>query len=460
MLKLFSRQHDMTNGNIYKSLIFFAIPILLGNLFQQLYSTADAIMVGQFAGEEAFAAIDSVFNLTKLPMQIFIGIASAGSILISKCFGAKDNEGIMEYGRCMMLLAIVSGILMSIFMIVALPFFLRMLNIPQGIYEITYQYTKIFFVGMTFAILFSLCTGIYQAIGNSGKPFLFLLISNLLNLLLDYIFLKIFSLGAGGAATATVIAQGIACFLMIFDLSRYLTKNQELNQTALISYKVNKAKLIEILSIGLPIGIQSAIYPIANMAVQSKINSFGTVSIAAWAVAGKLDFLIWLFISSMEVATTTFIAQNIGANRNHRIKKGMFVSLSFTVFIIGLLSLILFFQSETLSKIFVKNTEVINLTKQMIYLIGLAYPISAIGGLCSAAIKGTGQTFYPMAISMFTTCVLRVSWVNLIYHYYPTIFAILFGYPLTWSINAIIIAIYAKIHISSFLKKSMEVKTK
>lgn len=456
MLKFFSRQHDLTNGNICKSLIFFAIPILLGNLLQQLYSTADAIMVGRFAGEEAFAAIDSVFNLTKLPTQIFIGIASAGSVLISKSFGAKDSEGIAEYSRCMMLFAIVSGILISVFMITTLPIFLRILNIPQTIYGITYKYTRIFFVGMTFDILFSLCTGIYQAVGSSGKPFFFLLISNLLNLLLDYVFLKIFSLGASGAAAATVISQGIACLLMIFDLNRYLTANQSSGQISLFCRKVNTAKLREILSMGLPIGIQAAIYPIANMAVQSKINSFGTLSIAAWAVAGKLDFLIWLFITSMEIATTTFIAQNIGARQNHRLKKGMLASLSFTVCVIGALSLVLYFQSAALAKIFVKNTEVINLTRQMIRLIGFAYPISAIGGLCSSAIKGTGQTFYPMIISMLTTCALRVLWVNLIYNYHPNIFAILFGYPFSWTVNAAIFAIYAKIHITGFLKKALE----
>lgn len=439
MFSFFSRQHDLTRGPVCQTMILFAIPILLGSLFQQLYSTVDAIMVGRFAGEAAFAAIDAVFNLTKLPTQVFIGLASAAAILISRSYGAGDNEAISRLTHCALTFGLFSGIAGSALMMLSLPWFLDILNIPENIYRITREYTQIYFIGMSANIVYALCMGIFQALGSSGRPFFFLLLSNALNIALDYLFLRIIPLGVQGAAAATVVSQTAACALILLTL----VKSPLPCRLSARKLSLCPAELGAILRLGLPIAIQAALYPLANMMLQSAINRFGTASIAAWAVCGKMDFLIWLISGAMGTSTLTFVAQNIGANKKDRIRSGIFTALSLTVLFIGLLALILYQYSAVFAGIFVTDKGIIQLARRMIRLIAFAYPAAACATLLCEAIKGSGQSFYPMLLTLLSTCVLRVVWAYAIIRSDDSVFAVLSAYPLSWIVGVLVFGVYA-----------------
>lgn len=431
---------DLTRGVIWKQLFLFFLPILAGSLFQQLYTTADAIIVGQFAGKVGLAAIDSVYNLLKLPVNFLVGLSTGATIIISQLFGAKKSHELANATHTAIAFSIAGGALFSILGIIAAPTLLRWMDVPETISPMTLTYVRIYYGGFIFSMLYNMGAGILRAVGNSKAPLHFLMISGSFNIVLDLLFVGWFHWGVAGAATATVISQMLSAFLVI----RWLTKTRSACRIVLSKIRLWIPEVKSMLCLGLPVGLQSSLYPIANMMIQASINSTGTDNIAAWALCGKLDFLIWLSADSLAAAISTFSAQNYGARKYLRVQKGVRTGLGMTLFAVCLISLALFFWCEPLGKLFIKpeDYDVIPFMGELMRFLSPLYFVYVFGEVLSGAIRGAGETFIPMILTLVGTCASRILWVLLVVPQNPTMEMIIGSYPVSWAMTSLFFIVY------------------
>ena len=440
------KNNNLTEGKIWKVMLKFVLPIFLGTLFQSLYTTIDAIIIGRFAGKDAFAAIESVLNFQRLPITFFVGLSSGATIIISQYFGAKRKEDISKASHTAILFAIVGGLLLSVLSCILSPFFIRLIKVPEEIFYQAQIYTIICFSGIVASMIYNIGSGILRALGDSKTPFYILIVSNILNIILDLILVVVFNLGVIGVGMATLIAQIVSAILIFIILLR--TKlDCKIYINKICFYK---KYLKEIFRLGLPIGVQSVLYPISNTIIQSSINTFGVNSIAAWAISGKLDFLIWTVSDAFSIAISTFVAQNYGAEKHQRARNGIKAALIMSMVTIFVISSILYLYNKPLAYFLIDDKNIVDLTSKIIKLIAPLYFIYVIGDVLSGAIRGIGDTFNPMIINIFGICVCRVLWIFFIVPLNPTFFMVLYGFIVSWIITAIMYIIYIVYKRKSF----------
>ena len=432
------KNNDLTEGKIWKVMLNFVLPIFLGTLFQSLYTTIDAIIIGRFAGKDAFAAIESVLSFQRLPVSFFVGLSSGATIIISQYFGAKKKEEVSKASHTAILFAIVGGLLLSVLSCVLSPFFIKLIKVPNEIFYQAQIYTIICFSGIVFSMVYNIGSGILRALGDSRTPFYILILSNILNIILDLILVIAFKLGVIGVGFATLISQ-IASAILIFII---LLRTKLDCKIYINRIRFYKKYLKEIFRLGLPIGIQSIIYPIANTTIQSNINIFGVSSIAAWAVCGKLDFLIWAVSEAFSIAISTFVAQNYGAKRHQRPRIGIVVALFMAMIAIFIISFILYIWNKPLAHFLINDKNIVELTSQIIHLLAPLYFIYVIGDVLSGAIRGIGDTFNPMIINIFGICIIRLLWIFFIVPLNPTFFMVLYSFIVSWIITTIMYITY------------------
>ncbi|WP_339003244.1 MATE family efflux transporter [Fusobacterium polymorphum] len=437
---------NLTEGKIWKVMLKFILPIFLGTLFQSLYNTIDAIIVGRFAGKETLAAIESVLNFHRLPVSFFVGLSSGATIIISQYFGANKKEDVSKASHTAMLFAMLGGLLLSIISCTVSPFFVKLIKVPE---EILYQaqiYTIICFSGIVAAMIYNIGSGILRALGDSRTPFYILIVSNILNIVLDLILVIVFKLGVVGVGMATLISEIVSAILVFIILI-----NTNLDCRIYIN-KIHfyKKYIKEIFRLGLPIGVQSVLYPISNTIIQSSINIFGVNSIAAWAVSGKLDFLIWTISDAFSITVSTFVAQNYGAEKHQRARDGIKAALLMVMVVIFIISFILYFYSQPLSYFLISDKDIVNLTSKILKLIAPLYFIYVIGDVLSGAIRGIGDTFNPMIINIFGICVCRILWVFFVVPLNPTFFMVLYGFIVSWIITTLMYTVYVIYKRKSF----------
>ena len=440
------KNNNLTEGKIWKVMLKFVLPIFLGTLFQSLYTTIDAIIIGRFAGKDAFAAIESVLNFQRLPITFFVGLSSGATIIISQYFGAKRKEDISKASHTAILFAIVGGLLLSVLSCILSPFFIRLIKVPEEIFYQAQIYTIICFSGIVASMIYNIGSGILRALGDSKIPFYILIVSNILNIILDLILVVVFNLGVIGVGMATLIAQ-IASAILIFIILLRTKLDCKIYINKICFYK---KYLKEIFRLGLPIGVQSVLYPISNTVIQSSINTFGVNSIAAWAISGKLDFLIWTVSDAFSVAISTFVAQNYGAKKHQRARDGIKIALSMSMVAIFVISFILYFYNKPLAYFLIKDKNIVDLTSEVIHLIAPLYFMYVIGDVLSGAIKGTGNTLHPMVINIFGICICRILWIFLIVPLNPTFFMVLYGFIVSWIITALMYIVYVIYKRKSF----------
>jgi putative MATE family efflux protein len=439
---LIKKQYDLTEGNIWKKLILFFLPILGGSLFQQLYTTVDAVIIGQFAGKDALASIDAIYNLTKLPVNFFIGLSTGATIIISQYLGAKDNEKLSMAVHTAAAFAFTGGLLLSIAGILSAPACLHLLRVPGEIYTYTLSYARIYFSGMAVSMTYNIGAGILRAMGNSKTPFYFLIAANITNVLLDLLFVGVFRWHTAGAAFATVLSQLLSAILVITallktDLSCRMTWKK---------IRFYKPIVQKIFLLGLPVGAQSSLYPISNMMIQTNINSFGINAIAAWAVCGKLDFLIWLIVDSFGSAVSTFVAQNFGARLYGRARSGVLICVGMSLVCVCAISVALYFACGALGRLFISDNEVIELSVYLVRFLAPLYFLYIGGEVFSGAIRGTGETFKPMILTLLGTCACRVIWVLFAVPLQPTLKMVIWSYPASWIITSLSFIVFYQIH--------------
>ena len=445
-MKKYIKNVNLTEGKIWKVILRFILPIFLGTLFQSLYNTIDAIIVGRFAGKEAVAAIESVLNFHRLPISFFVGLSSGATIIISQYFGANKKEEVSKASHTAILFAMFGGLLLSILSCVFSPFFVKLIKVPEEILWQAQIYTIICFSGIVASMIYNIGSGILRALGDSKTPFYILILSNILNIILDLILVKVFKLGVIGVGVATLISE-IVSAILIFII---LIKTNLDCKIYIKEIRFYKKYIKEIFRLGLPIAVQSVLYPISNTIIQSSINTFGVNNIAAWGISGKLDFLIWTVSETFSIAISTFVAQNYGAEKHQRARDGIKVTLFMSMIAIFVISSILYFYNKPLAAFLIDDKNIVNLTSKIVKLVAPLYSIYVVGDVISGAIRGIGDTFNPMIINIFGICICRVMWIFFIVPLNPTFFMVLYGFIVSWIITTLMYIVYVIYKRKSF----------
>ena len=344
---------DMTQGAILQQIIWFALPLFIGNIFQQLYSTADCFVVGRFLGKDALAAIGSTSQLVLTIVNFFNGFATGAQVVISQCFGSKNILSLRKAVHTALMSSFLISLLMTVLGLVCSPLMLHMIGVPQEVFEQANAYLKIYFLGIVFLIFYNMGSGILRALGDSKRPLYFLIFSSLVNIILDFVFVVIFGLGVKGAAWATVISEAVSVIPVFVSL----IFTNEVYKLSLKELKIDSALFSKMLKIGLPGAISSSITAFANTFMQKYVYLFGSSCMAGWSVFTRFDQFILLPMRSISFAATTFIAQNFGAGKKDRIKKGIHIAFLLSIMMIFVISSLFFLFSKPLASIFITDKE-------------------------------------------------------------------------------------------------------
>lgn len=429
------KTRDLTEGEVWKKLLLFFLPILAGGLFQQMYVTVDAVVIGRFAGKWGLAAVDSVCPLLRLPVNFMLGFSTGATIMISQYFGAKDRSRLSRAVHTGIALSLVGGVSLAILGIVFLGPLIRGLDVPEDIFPLALSYSRIYFAGLPLSMVYNMGAGILRSVGDSKGPFCFLIIAGLSNVVLDVLFVGVLGWSVSGAAAATVVSQGISAVLVMIAL----TRESCWCRIFLRKISFDGAALRKTVSLGLPVALQASLYPVANMTIQTSINAMGTDVIAAWSLCGKLDFLVWVVADSFAAAITTFVAQNYGASDYGRIRRGIGIGLGYSLSMTLAISAVLFLYCRPLGSFFLEaeDTGVVDLCCRLTRFLAPMYCLYALGEFLSGAIRGVGETVVPMLLTMACTCFFRVLWVLAVVPFNQTLLVVVVGYPLSWGLSSI-----------------------
>ena len=430
----------MTSGTIWKEILYFSIPLVLGNLFQQLYNMVDSIVVGQFVGSEALAAVGASGSIIQLLIGFCVGVSAGAGVITSQYYGARDAEGVRKAVHTTIAASIVAGAILSVVGVVTAPWILRAMDTPEEVFDQAADYLQIFFAGCIFSAVYNLTAGILNAVGNSKRSLIYLIIAAISNIVLDILFVAVFHMGVVGAALATDISQLISCVFIL----RFLRRSKDIYQIRFKEIRFYDNLLSRIIRIGLPTGVQNIVISVSNVIVQSSVNSFGPTIMASFAAFNRIDGFILLPILSLSMAATTFCGQNFGARQVHRIGKGMNTSVAMgSVYALAAGAAMLLF-GPYIIRIFTTEQAVI---EYGIYMMKYMYPfywVLAILNISIGAIRGVGRTFEGMVVSIFSLCVCRVVWIWVTLRISHQLNLLILGYPVTWVIGAVIILVYIK----------------
>lgn len=430
----------MYHGPIWKRMTFFALPIFLGNLFQQLYSTVDSLIVGNYLGSSALAAVTSSGSLIFLLIGFLSGIASGAGVVIARYFGADDVQGMRRAIHTTVAAGLVAGVAMTGIGMLASPYILSWMGTPDSVIPESTTYLTIYFAGSVGLIMYNVFVGILQAVGDSRHPLYYLIASSVINLGLDILFIGVFHTGVGGAAVATVISQvASACFCFI-----QLTRTKEVYRLRVKEIRFHSVALKQIIRIGLPSGVQNSIIAFANLVVQSNINSFGEMAMAGCGAYNIAEGFGFLPITSFTMALTTFISQNLGANQLERAKKGARFGVITTVVLAEVIGLVIFFFAPQIISAFDSDPGVIQYGVAKAHVSSLFFFLLAFTHAMAAIFRGAGKSLAPMFVMLAFWCIVRVSFLMITIPLTHSIQVVYWVYPLTWFLSSAALLIYYK----------------
>lgn len=446
-------KNQITEGVIWKQLLFFFFPILLGTLFQQLYNTADTVVVGRFVGTKALAAVGgSTGQIVNLVVNFFVGLASGATVIIARYYGARDRIKLNNALHTAIALSIVGGIVTAVAGILLTPFLLQMMNTPADVIEGSTMYLRIYFAGIIFVFVYNIGSGILRAVGDSKRPLYFLIVCCFLNIFLDILFVVYLKLGVKGAAFATVISQAVSALLVILSL----TKSVDIYRLRPNKIRFYKSLLIAIVTIGLPAGLQSVMYGISNIIIQTSLNSLGTETVAAHTAFAKIDAIYWMISGAFSVSIITFIGQNYGARKFDRMKKSIKVCLFMDLIASLLLTTVMMVAGPYLLRLFTSDQEVIEIGMQIIHIIAPSYALFIFIEILSSSLRGMGNVVIPMLMTCGGVCVLRILWIFLFVRTHLSVTTILMSYPISWGFTAVLFIIYFMFYQKKFFRRCME----
>lgn len=434
-----NKENKITEGVIWKQLLLFFFPILFGTFFQQLYNAVDAVIVGRFVGKEALSAVGGgTGTVINLLVGFFIGLASGATVVISQYYGARRGEMVSYAVHTAIAFSLVGGFIMMAIGIPLAPAVLRAMNTPADVLEPAILYIRIYFAGIIGNLIYNVGAGILRAVGDSKRPLYFLIASCLANIVLDLLFVVAFRMGVAGAALATICSQLFSAVLVIVVLMR----TEDMHRLELKKIGFDKRMFGRIIRIGFPAGLQSVMYSLSNIIIQTAINGEGTDTVAAWTVYGKLDIVFWMCINAFGIAITTFVGQNYGADKPERVRKGIRSCLGMSAVTTIVISVLLYLGCGEIYRVFTTDREVLRIGVEMTRFLVPTYITYICIEILSGALRGAGDAWIPALICLTGICAIRVVWIMAAVPRRPGIDTIIFSYPLTWVITTIMFFIY------------------
>lgn len=430
----------MTEGCIWKILLRFALPLFFGNLFQQLYNTADSFVVGKFCGDNALAAVSSSGSLCHLLIGFFQGVFVGASVIISRRYGARDKEGVDAAVHTTVVFALAAGIVLSILGICFTPTILRWMGTPENVMPNSVLYFRVYCAGLLALVLYNTANGIFQALGDSRHPLFYLIVSSITNVVLDLLFVAVLGWGVAGAALATVLGQCLSALLAF----AHLMSGRFLVQISLKKLRPDKAILGQVFRMGLPSGVQNSVISIANLVVQSNINAFGDVAMAGCGSYSKVEGFVFLPIMSLTLAMTTFVGQNMGAGRIDRVRSGAKTGILMTMGFAQLVGVAVFLLAPVLIGIFSDSAQVVAYGVRQARVEALFYCMLGFSHAAASILRGAGRAITPMGVMLAVWCVLRICYITVMVRLIPDITVVFTAYPVTWSISAVLFGLSLK----------------
>lgn len=433
-----NRSTDMTTGSIWKRMVSFAVPVFLGNLCQQLYNTVDSVIVGKFVGKQALAAVASSGNLIFMMTGFFMGLFIGAGIVIAQYFGAKNYEKVRAAVHTDFAFALCCGVLLTLLGVFFTPTILTWMRTPADVLDTSILYFRLYFLGSLATILYNAGMGILQAVGDSRSPLYYLVISSAVNVALDLLFVGAMDMGVAGAAVATVISQVVSAVLCIIKLTR--SDGPYRLEIKRIGFDLPLLK--KITSQGVPSGVQNSIIAIANVVVQSNINTFGSDAMAGCGSYAKVEGFVFLPITSFAMALTTFTGQNLGAGQYDRAKRGARVGFTCSMLLAELIGLTLLLVAPYAIALFNDDPAVIAIGVRQTRTEALFYFALAFAHSISAVMRGAGRAKMPMYTMLVCWCVIRVTYITLALKVWPDIITIFWAYPITWCLSCVVFLLY------------------
>ena len=429
----------MTEGSIWKSILLFSVPLILGNMLQQLYNTADSIIVGNFLGSNALAAVGSSGSPIFLLIGFSQGIAVGAGVVVAQYLGAKDREDAQRAVHTALALAVLLGLILTIGGILVSRALLTAMDTPAEVLEDAVTYMQIYFGGVLFSVVYNMAAGILNAAGNSQRSLLYLGIASGTNILLDLVLIAGLRMGVAGAAIATDISQLVSCVLAL----RFLMQVQDDYRVTAREIRVHGKMAVRIIKVGLPTGIQNMVISLSNILVQAGVNGYGAAAMAGFAAYMKVDGFNILPIMSFSMAATTFVGQNFGAGKIDRVKKSLWVTLGMGVVYTILTGVLLLAFQDPIMHLFTHEEDVVAFgCTAMHYFCPFYWELSILHGL-AGTVRGTGKTIPPMVVLLVSLCVFRIGWIQWVLPFFSSIDGIFLLYPVSWGLGALMMVGYA-----------------
>ena len=429
-----SRQ--ITEGVIWKQILLFFFPILLGTFFQQMYNTVDTIIVGRFVSTQALAAVGTTGPLVNMINGFFVGLSSGATVILSQFCGANDKKAVDNALHTGFFLSLVLGVLVTALGCLLGPQVLRWMRTPQECLGMASTYVRIYFAGALASMVYNMEAGILRAMGDSRRPVLSLIAACLTNIVMDVLLVVVFRMGVVGVALATVLSQIVSAVILLVILL-----GEKENPLRLSALRLDGRLLRRILFIGIPAGLQFVTFDLSNTLIQSGINSFGPVVMAAWTAFGKTDALVWMVSGAFGVAITTFVGQNFGAQRYDRVRQSVRVCLAMSIGTVGTLSLLMLLFRRVILGIYTLDPGVID---SGAYMMSIIVPFEAVFmpvEIFAGTLRGVGDSVKPTLITCFCVCVVRVVWLATVVRARHTLFMLCLCYPLTWALAAAVFTV-------------------
>ena len=433
-----SDRNTLTEGPIWKKLLLFALPILLGNIFQQFYNAFDSWVVGRFLGDTALAAVSSSGSLIHMFVGFFNGVAMGAGVLIARFYGAKDYHNMHIAIHTDVAFGLSAGILLTVLGVGFSPTILRWMGTPESVMPQSVAYFRFYFCGAIFTVMYNIFVGILHAVGDSRHPLYYLIFSTFVNIALDLLFVAVFKWGVGSAAIATTISQGVSALLCFFLLLRvdapYKLKIRDI--------KFDFSCLKSIVRFGLPSGVQNSVIGFANLVVQTNINAFGAAAMAGCGAHSKIEGFAFLPVTCFSMALSTFVGQNLGAHKHDRVKKGIGFGIACSCIMAELIGIFSYLFAPQLIGFFNNAPEVVDYGTRHMRTICLFYCLLAFSHCVAGIMRGAGKATVPMFTMLLCWCVIRVSYITIAVRFINELTTVSFAYPLTWTLSSIIFLIY------------------
>ena len=429
---------DFTAGPIRKNMLLFAVPLLLSNLFQQLYNAADSVIVGNFVGAEALAAVSSSTPLINMMVGFFNGMAIGAGVVIAGYFGARDMEKLRRAIHTDIAFGIIAGAVLVILGTVFTPLILRWMQTPEDVLPESIRYFRIYSLGVIFSVLYNIMMGIMNAIGDSRHPLYYLILSSIINIFLDLFLVGVVHTGVGGAAFATIMSQAVSSILCL----RKLMHDDTPYRVRLRDIRIDMGMLRRIISYGLPSGIQNSVINFANIIVQTNINTFASAAVAGSGAYSKIEGFAFLPITSFSLSLTTFVGQNIGAGKRDRVLKGMRFGILCSITLAEIIGLCFFLFAPLLISLFNTDPAVVSFGVRQARIESLFYCFLALSHCIAGVLRGAGKATVPMMIMLGTWCIFRVIYITVALSISHTVELVYAAYPITWLISSSLFILY------------------